>query len=55
MVTPERSYGLGAWITLFAGASATLLWTGDVYQPVSQFGRVNYGNYVVVDIAAHVP
>ena len=23
MVTPERSYGLGAWITLFAGASAT--------------------------------
>lgn len=36
------------------GASATLLWTGDVYQTVSGFGRVNYGDYVVVDLAAHV-
>jgi vitamin B12 transporter len=36
------------------GASASLLWTGDIYQPVSGFGRVNYGNYVVVDVAAHV-
>ena len=36
------------------GALASLLWTGDVHQPVSQFGRVNYGNYVVVDVAAHV-
>jgi vitamin B12 transporter len=36
------------------GASATLLWTGEVHQTVSGFGRVNYGNYVVVDMAAHV-
>lgn len=36
------------------GASVSLLWTGDVYQPVSGFGRVNYGNYVVADVAAHV-
>lgn len=36
------------------GASASLLWTGDVHQTASGFGRVNYGNYVVVDMAAHV-
>ncbi|MGA0606148.1 TonB-dependent receptor plug domain-containing protein [Phenylobacterium sp. VNQ135] len=36
------------------GASASLLWTGDVWQQVSGFGRVNYGNYAVVDLAAHV-
>jgi len=36
------------------GASASVLWTGDVYQQVSGFGRVNYGDYVVVDLAAHV-
>lgn len=36
------------------GASATLLWTGEVHQTVSGFGRVNYGNYVVADVAAHV-
>lgn len=36
------------------GASASLLWVGDVYQQVSGFGRVNYGDYVVVDLAAHV-
>jgi vitamin B12 transporter len=36
------------------GASASLMWTGDVWQTVSGFGRMNYGNYVVVDFAAHV-
>lgn len=36
------------------GASASLLWTGDVHQTVSGFGRVNYGDYLVVDLAAHV-
>ncbi|WP_296455622.1 TonB-dependent receptor [Phenylobacterium sp.] len=36
------------------GASASVLWTGDVRQQVTGFGRVNYGNYVVVDLAAHV-
>lgn len=36
------------------GASASLLWVGDVYQTVSGFGRVNYGDYAVVDLAAHV-
>ena len=35
------------------GASVSALWTGDVYQQVSGFGRVNYGGYVVVDLAAH--
>jgi outer membrane cobalamin receptor len=36
------------------GASASLLWVGDVHQTVSGFGRVNYGDYVVVDLAAHL-
>lgn len=36
------------------GASATFLWTGDVFQTVAGFGRVNYGDYAVVDVAAHV-
>lgn len=36
------------------GASASALWVGDVYQTVSGFGRVNYGDYVVVDLAAYV-
>ena len=36
------------------GVSASLMWTGDVWQTVSGFGRVNYGNYTVVDLAAHV-
>jgi len=36
------------------GASVSLLWVGDVYQTVSGFGRVNYGDYVVADLAAHV-
>jgi vitamin B12 transporter len=36
------------------GASVSALWTGDVYQQVTGFGRVNYGDYVVVDLAAHV-
>jgi vitamin B12 transporter len=36
------------------GASASLLWTGDVYQQVTGFGRVNYGDETVVDLAAYV-
>ena len=36
------------------GASASVLWTGDVYQQVTAFGRQNYGDYAVVDLAAHV-
>jgi outer membrane cobalamin receptor len=36
------------------GASASLLWVGDVHQTVSGFGRVNYGDYAVVDLAAYV-
>ncbi|ODT88920.1 TonB-dependent receptor [Phenylobacterium sp. SCN 70-31] len=35
------------------GASASLLWTGDVHQQVTGFGRVNYGDYTVVDLAAY--
>lgn len=35
------------------GASASALWVGDVYQQVTAFGRQNYGDYVVVDLAAH--
>lgn len=36
------------------GASANLLWVDEVYSNVTSFGRVNYGNYAVVDVAAHV-
>ena len=36
------------------GASASALWVGDVFSTVSGFGRVNSGDYVVVDLAAHV-
>ncbi|WP_430423156.1 TonB-dependent receptor plug domain-containing protein [Phenylobacterium sp.] len=36
------------------GASVSALWVGDVYSGVNGFGRVNYGNYAVVDLAAHV-
>lgn len=36
------------------GASASVLWVGDNHQQVTGFGRVNYGDYVVVDLAAHV-
>lgn len=35
------------------GASIAALRTGDVYQTVSGYGRLNFGNYVVVDLAAH--
>jgi len=35
------------------GGSVSAIWTGDVYSSVSGFGRQNYGNYVVVDLAAH--
>jgi vitamin B12 transporter len=36
------------------GASASVIWTGDVWQNVAGFGRVNYGNYAIVDVAAHL-
>lgn len=35
------------------GASMSALWVGDVHQNVAGFGRNNYGNYTVVDLAAH--
>jgi vitamin B12 transporter len=35
------------------GASASVLWVGEVAQAVSGFGRRDYGNYAVVDLAAH--
>jgi len=36
------------------GANLSANWTGDVYQTVNAFGRLNYGDYVVVDLAGHV-
>lgn len=35
-------------------ASASLLWVGDVSSNVSGFGQTAYGDYVVVDLAAHI-
>ncbi|WP_374472273.1 TonB-dependent receptor plug domain-containing protein [Phenylobacterium sp.] len=36
------------------GGSAAVIWTGDVWQHVAGFGRVNYGDYAIVDLAAHL-
>ncbi|WP_454759532.1 TonB-dependent receptor plug domain-containing protein [Caulobacter segnis] len=36
------------------GADVSATWTGGIYQTVSGFGRLNYGDFVVVDLAAHV-
>ena len=36
------------------GLSVSAAWTGDVYQTVSGFGRRNYGDFVIVDLAAHL-
>jgi outer membrane cobalamin receptor len=36
------------------GADASVLWTGDQTANVNSFGLVNYGDYTVVDLAAHV-
>lgn len=36
------------------GADASLLWTGEQRSTAGAFGSVNYGDYVVVDLAAHV-
>ncbi|MEZ5938983.1 MAG: TonB-dependent receptor [Hyphomonadaceae bacterium] len=36
------------------GTDLNLLWTGEQSSSVSGFGAVNYGDYVVVDIAGHV-
>ncbi len=40
--------GSGRW-----GASANALWTGEQISSVTGFGDVNYGDYVVIDLAAH--
>jgi vitamin B12 transporter len=42
-------YDGGRW-----GADVSLLWTGEQTSNVNGFGAVNYGDYTVVDIAAHV-
>jgi vitamin B12 transporter len=36
------------------GASVAARWVGDVYGNASGFGRQEFGNYLVVDLAAHV-
>jgi outer membrane cobalamin receptor len=36
------------------GADVSLLWTGELKAPVTGFGTVDYGDYTVVDIAAHL-
>lgn len=36
------------------GVSVAANWTGDVYQTVPGFGRLNYGDSVVVDAAAYL-
>lgn len=35
------------------GASATLNWTGDVYQVTSTFGRQRFGDHLVLNLAGH--
>ena len=35
------------------GASVSTLWIGDTYQTVAGFGRRNYGNYAILNLAAH--
>jgi vitamin B12 transporter len=53
---PEHQVKAGlAWSPsdLPFGASASLLWVGDVSSNVSGFGQVGYGDYTVVDLAAH--
>lgn len=36
------------------GASVSALWTGDVQAPVAGFGRVDYGDHLVVDLAGQL-
>lgn len=36
------------------GAGVSLVWTGDIYQSVGAFGRKNFGDILVTDLAAHV-
>ncbi|MBI1340465.1 TonB-dependent receptor plug domain-containing protein [bacterium] len=43
------SYNAGRW-----GADLSLLWTGEQRSNVAGFGSQNYGDYVVVDLAAHM-
>lgn len=35
------------------GANLTAAWIGDVYQTVAGFGRLNYGNNLILDLGAH--
>ena len=36
------------------GLNASALWTGEQLSSVTGFGTVNYGDYVVIDLAGHV-
>lgn len=36
------------------GARVAVNWVGDVTSTASGFGRINYGNYALVDVSAHV-
>ena len=36
------------------GANLSANWVGDVWSTASGFGRMNYGNYAVVDAGAHL-
>jgi len=42
-------YDAGGW-----GAQANLLWTGKQVSNAGGFGPVNYGDYVVIDLAGHM-
>lgn len=56
LVRVPRSYGkVGASYDADAwGADANVLWVGNVENNVAGFGRLEYGDYVVADIAAHL-
>ncbi len=43
------AYDGDAW-----GAQANVLWTGEQSSVAGAFGRVNYGDYVVIDLAGHL-
>lgn len=40
--------------TLPFGANLAVSWTGNTYVTLRDFGRLNYGNYVVVDFGFHI-
>lgn len=43
------AYDAGRW-----GAGANALWTGEQEANAGSFGRVNYGDYIVLDLNAHL-